>query len=273
MPLKPTIAILVSLIALTPRAQVPVPAPDVTPPQRPAGTGGALEQLLPAAAGPRVIVIDPGHGGDDAGVRGGGRVLEKQVALETARRLRGVVESRLGARVILTRDDDTTTPFEARAAAANTNRAQLFVSLHFNAAPSSDATGALVYSLRLGREGEQSRRDADRLTGIAIAGGGSRTVELVPWTFAQSRHLEQSARLASAVAAGLAANPSLRTVTPLQAPLRVLTEIDAPAILVEFAYLTNAAQAKLAASEEFQSDAAEALFTGLARFVQQETKK
>ena len=269
MPLKPTTAILVSLIALTPMAQVPAPAPDGTITQRPAGTAGAIDPPGPGST-PRVIVIDPGHGGDDAGVRAGGGILEKQLALDTARRLRSVVESRLGARVILTRDDDTAVGFDARAAAANTSRALVFVSLHFNAAPSSDATGAVVYSLRLGREGEQSRRDAGRMLGVAIAGGGSRNVDLVPWTFAQSRHLERSARLASAVAASLAANPSLRSVTPIQAPLRVLSEVDAPAILVEFAYLTNAAQAKLAASEEFQSDAAEALFTGLARFVQQE---
>jgi N-acetylmuramoyl-L-alanine amidase len=246
-PLKTAVAILTLLIALTPRAQAPTPT-------RPPG---------------RVIVIDPGHGGDDAGVRGRSGVLEKQITLETARRLRALLEMRLGARVILTRDEDTPIGLDARATLANSSRAELFVSLHFNAAPSSDAAGAVVYWLRLGREGEQVRRGAGRnaLT-IPAAGGGARTIEIVPWAFAQARHVGESARLASSVTGGLSSEPSLRSATALDAPLRVLSEVDAPAILVELAYLTNPAQEQLVASEEFQTTLAEALFTGVARFAQ-----
>ena len=62
--------------------------------------------LLPSKGGVQTVIVDAGHGGDDAGVRGAGGTLEKQVTLDVARRLKTVLESRMGVRVVLTRDDD-----------------------------------------------------------------------------------------------------------------------------------------------------------------------
>src|SRR3954468_4009228 len=98
-------------------------------------TPPATPQEPPAPApktftsGVRVIMIDPGHGGIDAGASTTG-ALEKDITLAIARKLRTTLQSRLGATVLLTRDSDVALTNEARAAVANNNRADLFISLH-----------------------------------------------------------------------------------------------------------------------------------------------
>ena len=121
------------------RIQIDVAAQTTEPAQQPAApqtpTAPELPPLvdLAAAGGIRTIVIDAGHGGGDDGARGANGTLEKNVTLSVARRLKGALESRLGVRVILTRDGDQSVGLDERAALANNNKADLFVSLHANA--------------------------------------------------------------------------------------------------------------------------------------------
>jgi N-acetylmuramoyl-L-alanine amidase len=96
----------------------------------------------------RTVVIDPGHGGDDAGVKGAKGTVEKDYVLQLARRLKGTIEGRLGLRVLLTRDADENVPVDRRIALANNNKADLFVSLHANASVRASLQGAQVISLR-----------------------------------------------------------------------------------------------------------------------------
>src|SRR5207247_11213690 len=81
----------------------------------------------------RTIAIDPGHGGDDEGVKGGDGVKEKDVTLAVARKLKAALESKLGVRVLLTRDDDRNVRIDDRTAVANNGKAGIFLSLHANA--------------------------------------------------------------------------------------------------------------------------------------------
>jgi N-acetylmuramoyl-L-alanine amidase len=92
---------------------------------------------------------------------------------------------------------------------------------------------------------------------------------MLSWEFAQARHIDRSARLAQALAAALAAEPSMRSAAARQAPLRMLAGVNAPAAMVELAYLTNASQDSLASSDEFINGAAEALLNGIAQFLLQ----
>ena len=85
----------------------------------------------------RTIVIDPGHGGEDNGVKGPNGALEKQVTLAVARRAKGAIEGRLGMRVLLTQEDNRIGA-DGRAAIANNNKADLFISLHANGSPRPD---------------------------------------------------------------------------------------------------------------------------------------
>ena len=108
-------------------------------------------------------MIDPGHGGEDTGVKGPGGALEKDVTLSIARRVKTVIEGRLGMRALLTHEDNRIGA-DSRASIANNNKADLFISLHANGSPRPTTRGATVYTLGLDRFGEDARRqsEADR---------------------------------------------------------------------------------------------------------------
>jgi len=92
------------------------------------------------------VVIDAGHGGHDDGTIGPNGVLEKDVVLDVALRLATLLQTRLGAEVVLTRSDDTFVPLTERTAIANEHRADLFLSIHANSSPSPAAAGTETFS-------------------------------------------------------------------------------------------------------------------------------
>jgi N-acetylmuramoyl-L-alanine amidase len=246
-------------------SNVPVEsAAPVPPPPAPAEPPTLV--LTPRSA-LQTIVIDPGHGGDDAGARGPSGVEEKTITLDVARRLRGLIEARLGIRVILTRDDDRVVGADERAAMANNSKADLFLSLHANAAPSPMVSGAEVFHLRLDREGEDARRAAQaEAVSLPILGGATREVEVIQWDLAQARHVEASAVLASMLEEELANRVTMSPRPLRQAPLRVLVGANMPAALVEMGYLTNPEQEKVVRSEAYQALMAQAIYDALVRF-------
>ena len=244
-------------------AEAPAP-PPVAPPPAPA-------ESLPPLGTPRTalqtIVIDPGHGGEDVGVRGPGGVEEKQITLDVARRLRAMIENRLGIRVVLTRDEDRPVAIDERAAVANNSKADLFLSLHANAAPVASIAGAEVFHLQLDPEAEEVRRSAEaEAIALPVLGGATRTLDVIRWDLAQARHVEASAVLAGMLEDTLRAHVPMGP-RPLQdAPLRVLMAANMPAALVEMAYLTNEQQQTRARSEAFQTSLAQGIYDAVLRF-------
>lgn len=231
-------------------------------------SGAALAPLL---TGPRArletIVIDPGHGGDDAGVVGNGATEEKTISLAVAQRLRALIETRLGIRVILTRGSDQTVSLDERAAIANNSKADLFLSLHMNAAPSTTVAGAEVISLRLDREGEDARQvAANEAVALPVLGGSLRTIDLIQWDLAQARHVDTSAVLAQMLEEQLRTRVVMSSLPRQRAALRVLAGVDMPAALVEMAYLTNPEQAALARAETFQTSVAQSIYDAIVAF-------
>jgi N-acetylmuramoyl-L-alanine amidase len=222
---------------------------------------------LPVPTTVKTVVVDPGHGGDEEGAHGAKGTMEKSVTLSLARRLKAALETRLGARVLLTREDDRNIGLDERAAFANNNKADLFISLHVNASLRRNAAGAEVFYLSLDRADEEARRVAES-EGIAmpVFGGGNREVDVILWEMAQARHLEQSAALARTL------EQQLRNAVPMspqaiqQAPFRVLVGANMPAVLIEIGYLTNAGQESQLAGGEFQARAAQAMSDAVARF-------
>jgi N-acetylmuramoyl-L-alanine amidase len=241
----------------------PAPADTAAAPAAPVPPGEGLA-LTPRPAF-QTVVIDPGHGGNDAGVRAGG-TEEKQLTLDVARRLRQRLETRLGLRVILTRDDDRAVGLDERAATANNSKADLFLSVHANGALSPDLSGAEVFHLRLDREGENARRDARDAVALPVLGGGRRTIEIVRWDLAQAAHVDSSATLAMMLEEELRRRVPMSPRAVQQAQMRVLTGANMPAALVEVAYLTNPDQAKQAGGEEFRNAVAESLYDAIFRF-------
>jgi N-acetylmuramoyl-L-alanine amidase len=276
-----TVIIALTRSAGTPRVQtvtadnatrviVEIPPGAEPRPASPSQTPGAPGTETPAPIStrtPQTIVIDPGHGGDDIGVRGAGGLEEKQLTLDVAKRVRSLIESRLGLRVIMTRDDDKLVTLDERAATANNNKASLLVSLHANGAPSANPAGAEVFYDRLDREGEAAKQAAEaQAITLPIIGGGTRRIEIIPWDLAQAPHVE-----ASDVLAGIL-EEELRKVVPMsarprqQAPMRLLSAANMPAVLVEMAYLTNGKQEMTAGTDAFKNTVAQAIVNAIVRF-------
>jgi N-acetylmuramoyl-L-alanine amidase len=182
-------------------------------------------------AGPRtvrVIVLDPGHGGSDPGVIAGSAV-EKDLTLALARMLAAELEHRLPAHVVLTRDGDRSLPAEKRAEVANRARADLVLSLHFDAYPAAQARGATAYcpsATYFAGDGAPER------------GRGASAAPLVPWREVAVRHAVQSRSLAEAILSAL----ELRGEGPTRLRERLpypLVGVNAPGLMLECAALTS----------------------------------
>jgi N-acetylmuramoyl-L-alanine amidase len=244
-----------------PPAAPALPAP---PPSPPPTTSDPVPFPFPAA-GVRTVVIDPGHGGQETGTRGPAGTLEKDITLAVARRLRTMVESRLGLRVFLTRDDDRLIPLDDRSAYANSQRADLFVSLHANAALRSSVRGAEVHYLSASEE-DMKREGEGAAIALPTLGGGARVIAVVPWESAQLRHVRRSSVLAGIVEQTLRARVPMSSRPIQQGPLRVLVGASMPAVLVEVGYLSNPEEEKALASAVTQEQLAQALFDAIVQF-------
>lgn len=164
------------------------------------------------------VVLDPGHGGDDAGVAGPEERREKDLMLDLARDLRDLLEN-AGFDVVLTRDGDDGRGPDARAERANIARGDVFLSLHAGAWFSRDRRGATSWLLPLG-----------------AAGGDG---DFAAWETVQQRHLAESALLAEIVSTRLALDAGLPVHDPRRAELPVLRGLDMPAVMVEVGLLTH----------------------------------
>jgi N-acetylmuramoyl-L-alanine amidase len=189
------------------------------------------------------------------------------VTLSVARRLKSALESRLGLRVILTRDSDETVALDQRAALANNNKADLFLSLHANASVRPSATGAEVFYLGVDDYADAAQRvSLGERAALPVFGGGTRDIEVIPWEMAQVRYIEESAALAQAIEAALRERVPVSPRAMQQAPFRVLVGANMPAVLLEMGFMTNPAQEKQLMSDAFQADVVEALVASIVRF-------
>jgi N-acetylmuramoyl-L-alanine amidase len=194
-------------------------------------------------------------------------VLEKDVTLAVARRLKAAIETRYGIRVLETRDDDRPMGLDERAAYANNNKADLFISLHANSSPNPEVKGAEVFYLGLDKYADQAQRQG-QLDGavLPVFGGGSRQIDLVVWDLAQAKHVDQSAVLAGIMGGQLRNRIDVSPLGVQQAPMRVLVGVNMSAVLVEMGYLTNPEQEQALASGGYQTSLVQGLTDAVAPF-------
>jgi N-acetylmuramoyl-L-alanine amidase len=207
--------------------------------------------MLDTSSGLRTIVLDPGHGGDDAGARGTSGTIEKDYVLQFAKKVKSAIESRIGLRVLLTRDSDENTPLDKRAALANNNKADLFISLHANASVRPSVSGTQVLSLRL--DDYKGRPDVPQTPEppVPVFGGGTRMIEVLPWDLAQIAFTEQSSAIAAILEKHLDEGHVPRFAKPVaQLPLRPLVGTNMPAILIELGFLSSPADEQALKSAE-----------------------
>jgi N-acetylmuramoyl-L-alanine amidase len=218
--------------------------PTQAPPAAPASPEPPVIEI-PAPGTIRAVVIDPGHGGDDEGSRGPRGAKEKDLTLQIAQKLKATIESRLGLRVLLTREGDENVPYDRRTAIANNNKADVFFSLHANASLRPDVRGAQVLSLSAGDYAGRTSGSPGRSAAVPALGGGTRTIEAVPWDLAQLPFAGRSTALGSILVRHLTEKGVPLHPKPAgQMPLRVLVGANMPAVLIEMGYLTNAEDEK-----------------------------
>lgn len=236
-----------------PARATPTPAPQRAP--------------VATRSGPRPIVIDPGHGGDDMGARSGSGQVEKDVTLAIARRLARVLEAR-GHRVRLTRDGDQNRALTDRTALANRLDAVAFVSLHANASTAASVAGAETYYMSLDKASDDAAAATADIENRAGSASADRTpLDLILWDLAQAEVLNESAAFALAVQQSLNDQLAGRDRGVRQAPFVVLTGATMPAILVEVGFLSNSSEADRLAQPEHQQRVAEAIAAGIENFV------
>lgn len=228
--------------------------------------------LLAQAPGPKPrpplkVAIDAGHGGEDRGARGPKGLGEKEAALAIALDLKRALEGQ-GFQVVMTREDDTFVPLWNRARLANEAGADLFLSLHLNAARARGARGSEVYFLSLGKGDE----DAAEVAALENAGAGQapasdNLVEGILDDLAQKAYLKDSERLAVAVLAQLNRLGAVKQRGVKQAPFVVLRGAAMPAVLVESTFISNPKEEVKLKEPAFRRRVAEAITRGVQQFV------
>jgi N-acetylmuramoyl-L-alanine amidase len=218
-------------------------------------------------AGVHIIVIDPGHGGSESGAVGPSGVLEKELTLELARELEAKLAQRLPVRVVLTRTEDATLPLDDRAAIANQNKADLFVSIHLNSSLGSGAYGTETYFLsQRATDNRASTSAAAENQGAAGEAGDSQDLQLILWDLAQSHHMAESQRLANMIQGELNEMLQLKDRGVKQAPFRVLMGATMPAVLVELGFISNPDEEKKLKDPLYRDQLVDALSRAIAHY-------
>ncbi|HEV2720329.1 MAG TPA: N-acetylmuramoyl-L-alanine amidase [Thermoanaerobaculia bacterium] len=232
------------------------PAPGTTPP---APVTKPVEQ-----PGIHTIVIDPGHGGKEVGAIGPGGLMEKDATLALCQKLHDALEAKLHARVVLTRTDDSVVSLDQRTAIANQYHADLFLSVHMNAAVVKGAKGSETYFLSLEASDELAKKAAE--TENAAERAPANDLKLILWDLAQQQYLQESSRFAQNIQEEMNRLHGITNRGVKQAPFKVLVGATMPAALVEVAFITNPTEEAKIKSEDFQKNVVDALTTAVDRY-------
>jgi N-acetylmuramoyl-L-alanine amidase len=238
------------------------PGQPPKPPAPPTQEAPVIEIARPGVV--RTVVIDPGHGGPDDGAHGAAGAKEKDLTLAIARKVKTTIESRLGIRVLLTREGDEDVAIDRRCALANNNKADLFISLHADASVRPTVRGAQVLTLSLD-EYKPRMHDTGPRAPVPVLGGGTRMIDPVAWDLAQIPYADRSASVGADLVRRLAEkNVPLFGQPAIQAPLRVLLGANMPAIMLEMGFLTNADDEKALAGGDVPNAIVEAIVNTVA---------
>jgi N-acetylmuramoyl-L-alanine amidase len=259
----------------------PVPlsaAPVVAPPSKPATYDMTPHASLNAnksltrALGLKInrIVIDAGHGGHDDGTIGPNGVLEKDVVLDVAIRLSQLVQSRMGAEVVLTRSDDTFIPLQDRTAIANARKADLFLSIHANSSPAPSVAGTETFFLNFtsspGALDVAARENAGADKGVGDLKDLIQSITMND-KIAESETFAQDIQTALFTQAAKS-NVVAKNRGVKRAPFVVLIGAGMPSVLAEIGFLSNSRDESNLNKPEYRQKIAEALYKGLSQYAQ-----
>ena len=215
---------------------------------------------------PKLVVLDPGHGGKDPGALGARGTQEKKVVFTIAREVQRELLAGGRYRVLLTRTGDTYVALRERVARAQAAKADLFLSLHADSHDNSDVRGASVYTLSEDASDREAAALAARenradavVSGMRLADKSDNVAQTLV-AMSQRGTVNESRRLAETIVATFAKNGvRLLPRTHRQAGFAVLTSAEIPAALVELGYLSNPQDEKLLTVRQHQLSLARAL--------------
>ncbi|CCW31571.1 N-acetylmuramoyl-L-alanine amidase AmiC [Xenorhabdus nematophila] len=238
---------------------------------------GDLEKHLPAEtrkpgkAGkdrPIVIMLDPGHGGEDSGAIGKYKTREKDVVLQIARRLQALIKREPGMKVYMTRNEDVFIPLKVRVAKARKMRADLFVSIHADAFTNRSARGSSVFALstkgatsNAARFLAQTQNEADLMGGVSKS--GDKYLDHTMLDLLQTATINDSLKFGDEVLRRMRKINKLHKNSVDQAGFAVLKAPDIPSILVETAFISNLEEERKLKTAKFQQQIAESIFAGI----------
>jgi N-acetylmuramoyl-L-alanine amidase len=242
-----------------------------------AEAGGRIPERKPTAAprasgGNRVVIIDPGHGGDAPGTISHSGIQEKTLNLKLAKMLKGEIEKHPGYRAILVRDGDYDVHWVRRVSFARERGGELFVSLHFNSNRSSKLRGLELYFLSLQASDDNAAAVAERENLLLEAGADSAgfndDLKSILFDVSLANAIQQSSVLADEAAAVLRVDPPIPFRKVKQAPFIVLRGIAMPSILVEGGFLSNRKEAAIVSKESYLRWLAKSLAEGIVSFLE-----
>ncbi len=222
-----------------------------------------------------MVVVDPGHGGKDPGAVGAKGEREKDVVLAIARLLAKRLKREKGFDVKLVRNDDFFVPLRKRVEIARKHQADLFISVHADAAPRLTASGASVYALSEGgATSATARLMAQRENGADLLGASTllNLKDKDPMLAGVIVDMSMNATIAASLQLGSTVLDSLSGVTTLhqkrveQAGFAVLKSPDVPSILVETGFISNSRDSQRLVTARHQQAIADGLFNGLQRY-------
>lgn len=224
------------------------------------------------ALGVRRIVIDPGHGGKDPGAPGFFKgIWEKDIILQISKKLAERMRNRLKCDVLLTRSSDRYLTLEERTAIANTKNADLFISMHCNAARNKKLTGIETYYLNLATDDQAisvaARENATSRKNIS-------DLESILTDLMQNAKINESSRLANIVQTSLCSNmkkkySNINDLGVKQAPFYVLLGARMPSILIETSFLSNKRDCKRLVSSKYQTNICDSIIDGVEKYIKE----
>ncbi|MGQ9509538.1 MAG: N-acetylmuramoyl-L-alanine amidase [Thermodesulfobacteriota bacterium] len=226
--------------------------------------------------GTKIVVIDPGHGGEDSGAIGPQKTMEKDIVLKVGVSLVSLLNEQRGIKAFLTRKGDYFIPLEQRVKIAREYKADLLISLHTDGSFNSKARGSSVYCLSLsGATNQAAKLLADKENMSNILGGvflrpaslsPDPNVNQILLDLLQNRSMKESFRFAEIVLEEIKSINSLNYPTYRQANFIVLRAPDIPSVLIELAYITNKEDERLLNSQKFQEKIVKALGKAIQKY-------
>ncbi|NIM18764.1 MAG: hypothetical protein GTO51_00710 [Candidatus Latescibacteria bacterium] len=217
------------------------------------------------------IAIDPGHGGKDYGKAGITGILEKDVNLALAEKLKERIENQLGLEVVLTRDDDMLLSLTKRTEIANEAGADLFISLHCNSWFSRSTGGFEAYFLspartEWDREVARVENAADNIARGARESTNNSDIDFILWDLVQNEYIHESSYFAELIQKEMSERLEIRNRGVKQANFTILQGARMPAVLIETGFLSNPVEEKLLVDKDFQRRIADGIVNAIRQF-------